>query len=338
VAKAIRETGKLIREQGMSKLLKTSFAALFALALVDPAKSQGWPQQPVKIVVPYAAGGVTDAIARILAQRFTEVFGKPFFVENRLGANGTLAAEAVARSQPDGFTLFMAVTPQIAIAPAMMQVRYDPVKDFVPIGATVTNRFALVVNQKVPAKTVAEFVDYARSQPAKLAYAAAGVGSLPHLAMELFLKRAGLEMINVTYKGASPALTAVIAGEVPTMFAVLSDALPHAANGGIRILAVTSEKRAPQIPDVPTLIESGFPGYVATSWNGLMAPAGTAREIIDRIAAEVAIAMKDEKFVERLRAIDVEPLGNTPEEFKVMVSADIALWAEAVRFAGVKSQ
>jgi tripartite-type tricarboxylate transporter receptor subunit TctC len=320
------------------KLLKVSFGALITLTFVGPAKSQGWPQQPVKIVVPYAAGGGSDTIARIFAQRFSEVFGKPFYVENKVGANGTIAAEEVARSRPDGYTLFMAVTSQIAIAPATMKVQYDPVKDFVPISAVITNTFALVVNQKIPTKTVSEFVDYVRSQPTQLPYSAGGIGSVTQLAMELFLKRAGLKMTNVNYKGASPALTAVIAGEVPTMFAVLSDVLPHAASGSIRLLAVSSEKRAPQVPDVPTLSESEFPGYKAMSWNGLMAPAGTPKQIVDRIAAEVALAMKDPKFVERLSNFGADPLGNSPEKFRAMISADIALWGEAVRIAGIKSQ
>jgi tripartite-type tricarboxylate transporter receptor subunit TctC len=320
------------------KMLKVPFAALIALAFVGAAKSQEWPQQPVRIVVPYAAGGGSDTIARMFAQRFSEVFGKPFYIENKVGANGTIAAEEVARSRPDGYTLFMAVTSQIAIAPAMMKVQYDPVKSFVPISAVITNTFALIVNQKIPTKTVWEFVDYVRSQPTELPYSTGGIGSVTHLAMGLFLKRAGLKMTNVNYKGGSPALAAVIAGEVTAMCAVLSDVLPHVASGSIRLLAVSSEKRALQVSDVPTISESGYPGYKAMSWNGLMAPAGIPKEIVDRIAAEVALAMKDPKFVERLRNFGADPLGNNPEEFKAMISADIALWGEAVKIAGIKPQ
>ena len=244
---------------------------------MGPATAQQWPKKPVKIVVPYAAGGGSDTITRIIAQRFSKVFGNLFYVENRVGANGTIAAEEVARSRPDGHTLFMAVTPQIAIAPAMMKVQYDPVKDFVPISAVITNTFALVVNHDVPANTVPEFVDYVRSQSTQLHYSSGGIGSVTQLAMEIFLKRAGLKMTNVSYKGGSPALAAVITGEVPAMFSVLSDSLPHLASGSIRLLAVSSEKRASQVPDVATLNESGFPGYKAMSWNGLMAPAGTPK-------------------------------------------------------------
>jgi tripartite-type tricarboxylate transporter receptor subunit TctC len=325
----------------MSKLriLKLSFAALVTLALIAPAKSQGWPQRPVKIVVPYAAGGGSDTIARMIADRFSKVFGQQFYVENKAGANGTIAADEVAHSRPDGYTLFMAVTSQIAIAPAMMNVRYDPMKDFVPITAIITNNFALVVNGKVSAKTASEFVKYVRAQPAPLPYSSGGIGSVTNLVMELFLKRAGLKMTNVAYKGASPAMTAVIAGQVPAMFAVLSDALPHATNGSIRLLAVSSENRALQAPDVPTLIESGFPGFTANSWNGLMAPAGTPKEIVDRIAVEVANATEDAAFLERLKNFGADPVADSsPEHFSKMIAADIALWSEAASIAGIKRQ
>ena len=318
------------------RTLNVSIGALIVLAFVCPAKSQQWPNAPVKIIAPYAAGGSADTIARMFAQRFSETFQTSFYVENRTGANGTIAAEAVAHSQPDGYTLFMAATPQIAIAPAMMKVRYDPVKDFVPISALITNTFALVVNGKLPVRTVSDLVGYVRSQPTEVFYATGGIGSVTHLAMELFLKRTGLKMTNVNYKGGSPALAAVVAGEIPIKFSVLSDVLGQAANGDIRILAVASEKRAPQVPEVPTLIESGFPGYKVMSWIGLMAPAGTPKEIVDRIAAEVGVAMKDRKFVKRLKNFGADPLGNSPAEFKAMTQADIALWGEVVGNAGVK--
>jgi tripartite-type tricarboxylate transporter receptor subunit TctC len=316
--------------------LIASIVVPIVFCLGEPAKSQQWPERPVRIIVPYAVGGSADTIARVLARRFSEVFAKSFYVENKAGANGIIAAETAAHSQPDGYTLFMAVTPQIAIAPAMIKVGYDPMKDFVPISAVITNTFALIVNRKIPVETVSDFVDYLRSQPAKLPYSSGGTGSVTHLAMELFLKRAGLQMTNVNYKGGAPALAAVVAGEIPARFSVLSDALPHEASHSVRILAVSGEKRSPQIPEVPTLIESGFPGYKVMSWIGLMAPAGTPKEIVDRISIEVVSAMKDPKLVKQVNDFGAEPLGNTPDEFKAMISADIALWGEAVEIAGVK--
>jgi tripartite-type tricarboxylate transporter receptor subunit TctC len=320
------------------KLLPVCITVLACLAAADSVHAGNWPERPVRIIYPYAAGSVGDGSARLLAQRLSQAFGQPFIVENRLGANGTIATTAVARSPADGYTLLWAITPQIAIAPAMTKLPYDPVKDFVPISAVNTNTFALVVNPKLPVTTVADFVSYVRRQPDKLVYAEGGLGSLGHLSMALLLNRAGLEMTNVSYKGNEPALIDVIAGHVPTMFSLLGDALPHATSGAIRMLAVSSEERSPQTPEVPTVAESGFPGFKTGSWMGLMAPAGTPDVIVNRIAAEVEHTVKDPDFARHLAGLGVEPLGNSPAEFTTMISADIKLWTEAVRIAGVKLQ
>ena len=274
-------------------------------------------------------------MARLLAQRLTDSLAQPFFVENRVGANGIIGADAVARSPADGYTLLWAITPQIAISPAMTKVPYDPVKDFAPISAVSTNNFALVVNPSLPVKTVAQFVDYVRTRSGELVYAEGGVGSISHLAMALFLRRAGLNMTNVTYKGNQPALTDVIAGHVPCMFSLLGDALPQSDSGAVRLLAVASDLRSPQAPNVPTMDEAGFSGFKAVSWYGLMAPANTPKSIVDRIASEIALAVKDAKFVERLAAYVVDPLGNSPQQFAAMIASDIAFWREAVKVAGV---
>jgi tripartite-type tricarboxylate transporter receptor subunit TctC len=313
-----------------------SFAVFALLTLVQPAQSEGWPQRPVRILVPFGAGGNTDIITRIMAQHLGEVFGQQFVVETRPGAAGAIAAEAVARAPADGYTLLMATLPQIAIVPAMTKTPYDPVKDLVPISNIGTNPFVLIVHPSIPANNVAEFVEYARKKPDKLTYVAAGAGSLTHLAMVLFLKRAGIEMIPVMYKGGPMGLTDVIAGHVDAYFASLSVVVPHATSGALRLLAVSGDKRAPQIPDVPTLIESGFPGFKTLLWTGLMAPAGTPKDIINRIAEEVSRAVKDPKVAERLADNGVDALGNSPEEFAATIATDIALWAEAVKVAGVE--
>jgi tripartite-type tricarboxylate transporter receptor subunit TctC len=314
-------------------------AVVTSVASAQPAQSQAWPQRPVKIFVPFAAGGNTDVIARMVAQRLGEAFGQQFVVENRPGASGTRAAEAVARSPADGYTLFVTAVSAIAIVPAMTKTSYDPVKDFAPISAIGTNPFVLVVHPSMPVNTLSEFVGYVRSQPNKLSYVLAGIGGVSHLSMALFLKQAGLDLIPVTYSvGGLAPLTDVIAGHVPIYLAPLSDAVPHATSGALRLLAVSSEKRAPQIPNVPTFMESGFPGFKTLTWNGLLAPAGTPKEIIDRIAKEIASAVKDPKFIERLDAFGVDPLGNTPEEFAAMIAADIPFWAEAAKIAGVEAK
>jgi tripartite-type tricarboxylate transporter receptor subunit TctC len=217
-------------------------------------------------------------------------------------------------------------------------VPYDSQKDFAPITVVGTNPFVLVVHKDVPAKSVAEFVAWAKPQQGKLSYAEGSAGSLTHLSMALFLKRAGLEMTNVSYRGNAPALTDVIAGHLPTMFSNLSDAIPHMQSGAIRILAVSSEARVPQIPNVPTVAELGYPGYKAVTWNGLMAPATTPRPIVDKIAGEVAKASKDPAFIDKLTKLGADPSGITPAEFAELIAADLKLWAEAVAIAGVKLQ
>ena len=250
------------------RLLLASFAALAILGQMGAANAQQWPQKPVRIIYPYAAGSVGDATARLLAQNLSQAFGQPFIVENRLGANGSLAAEAVARAPADGHTLLWAITPQIAINPAMTKVSYDPVKDLAPISTVNTNAFVLIVNPRIPVKTVGDLIDYVRGQSKELAYAEGGTGSIGHLSMALFLNRAGIRMTSVSYKGNEPALTDVIAGHLPIMFSLLGDALPHAAAGTVRLLAVSSEHRSLQAPDVPTIAESGFPGFKTGSWMG----------------------------------------------------------------------
>jgi tripartite-type tricarboxylate transporter receptor subunit TctC len=291
----------------------------------------------VKIIVPFAPGGNADGMARIIGQRLGEVFGQTFVVENRTGAGGTIAVQDVARSPRDGYTLLWGVQPQIVIIPAMQKVNYDPVKDLAPISVLATNPFVLVVNGKLPAKSVTEFVAYVKAQPGKLSYGSSGIGSVAQLAMALFLKRAGLDMTPVHYRGNAPALADVVAGHVPVMFSSLADALPQAQAGNVRLLAISGSKRAAQVPDVPTVAEAGYAGYSVITWNGLMAPAGTPKLIVNQIAAEVARAVKDPAFAERLTKFGVDPLGNNPAEFATLIAAEIPVWIEAVNIAGVKT-
>jgi tripartite-type tricarboxylate transporter receptor subunit TctC len=311
---------------------------LAATALTIPAFAQTWPERPVTIIVPFAAGGNTDGIARMIGQRLGDALGQRFIIENKVGASGALAAEIVAHARPDGYTLFVTAAPVLTIVPKMLAVRYDPIKDFSPISNIATNPFVLVVHKDVPVETVTGFVAYVKAANNTLSYASAGQGSLAHLAMALFLNRAGIEMIHVPYKGNAPALADVIAGHVPAMFSNLSDTLPQVAGGYIRLLAVTGDQRAVQIPDVPTVAESGYPKYKALTWNGLVAPAGTPKEIIDKVAMQVALAARDAKFAEQLASYGVDPLGNTPVEFAGMIADDVAIWADALQAAGIRQQ
>lgn len=319
-------------------ILRKLVAALVVLAACGAnaqAQTQPWPSRTVKIVVPYAAGGNSDVMARVVAQRLTEHFGQTFIVENRVGANGALAADTVARSPADGYTLLWAVTPPMTIAPAMAKLNHDPIKDFAPISAVAINGFVLVVHKDFPPKTVAEFIAHVKAQKEKMSYAEGTAGSVTHLAMALFAKRAGLDMTNVSYRGNAPAMNDVIAGHLNTMFSNVSDALPHAASGAIRLLAVSSAKREAQAPNVPTVAESGYPGFNVVTWNGLVAPTNTPREIVDKVAGEIGRAVKDPQFAGRLKAAGADPLGNTPDEFAALIKADTATWADAVAVTGL---
>jgi tripartite-type tricarboxylate transporter receptor subunit TctC len=317
---------------------KVLLTLAIAVAFSPSAQAQDWPNRPVKIIVPFAPGGNADGMARIIGQRLGEVLGQNFVVENRTGAGGTIAVQDVARSTPDGYTLLWGVQPQIVIIPAMQKVPYDPVKDLAPISVLATNPFVLLVNGRLPVKTVGEFVTWAKAQPGKLSYGSSGIGSVAQLAMALFLKRAGLDMTPVHYRGNAPALADVVAGHVLVMFSSLADALPQAQGGHVRLLAMSGLKRTAQVPDVPTVDEAGYKGFNVITWNGLMAPAQTPKPIIDRIAAEVARAVKDPAFAERLTKFGVDPLGNSPEEFAKLIQQEIPVWIEAVEIAGVKTQ
>ena len=300
--------------------------------------AQAWPQKPVKVIVPFPPGGVTDSIARITADWLTQRLGQPVIAENRPGASGAIAAELVARAEPDGYTLFSAATPQLAIVPHVQKINYDPVKDFAPISIVGTNPFALGCNRKLAATSLKQLVDYARAHPGELSYASPGSGSVGHLTMELFLARAGLKMEAVLYKGGGPAIADVVAGHVPCYFGNLNEILPHAGGGKINVLAVSGEARAPQLPQVPTVAEQGYPGFRTVTWNGYVAPSATPKSIVERLSREIAAGCKDAAFAARLEKIGVDPVCGTPAEFERAVRDDLALWKEAVQAAGIKPQ
>ncbi len=302
-----------------------------------PAHADTWPERPVKIMVPFAAGGPSDSMARITAEDLSAALGQTFVVENEPGAGGAIAGATVVRAASDGYTLYWATPGQITILPAIAKLSYDPTKDLLPITAVGENRFGLVVNPKtLPVATIGQFIDFVRAQPGKIAFASAGAGTITHLAMELLARRANLRMIGIPYKGIAPAFTDVIAGHVPTMFASLADAIEQDKGGTVKLLAVSSRDRVSTVPDVPTVSESGVPGFHIVSWNGLMAPFGTPRVVIERIADEIGRAARTPAFAERLTRLGFAPVGSTPQEFAAAISAEIPIWMEAVRSAGLK--
>jgi tripartite-type tricarboxylate transporter receptor subunit TctC len=310
--------------------------AVLLFILSSSAFAQQWPQKPVKVVVPFPPGGVTDSIARITAEWLAPRLGQPVLAENRPGASGAIAAEFVARSDPDGYTLFSAATPQLAVVPHVQKIAYDPLKDFAPISIVGTNPFALGCNEKFPPKSLAEFVAYVKERPGQLSFASAGSGSVGHLTMALLLARTGLKMEPVLYKGGGPAMADVLAGHVPCYFGNLNELIPHAGGGRVNVLAVSSERRAPQLPQVPTVAEQGYRGFRTVTWNGYVAPAGTPRAIVERIAREIAAGCKDAGFVERLNKIGVDAVCGTPGEFSQAIRDDFIIWREAVLAAGMK--
>jgi len=315
----------------MRKLL---IALLFPLC----AQAQSWPQKPVKVIVPFPPGGVTDTLARITADWLTQRLGQPVVPDNRPGASGAIAADLVARAEPDGYTLLAAATPQLAVVPHVQKITYDPIKDFAPIAIVGKNAFALGCNsEKTPANTLKEFVDYVRARPGQLNYGSPGVGSIGHLTMALFLARAGLKMEAVIYKGGGPAMADVVAGHVNCYFGNFNEILPHAGSGRVRVLATSCEKRAHQLPDVPTVAEQGYPGFRTETWNGLVAPAGTPHEIAERISREIAAGCRDSAFVARLDKSGVDPVCSTPEQFANAIREDLRLWKDAAAAAGMKA-
>ncbi len=311
-------------------------AAIFALA-ASLAAAQDWPQRPVRVVVPFPAGGNTDVQARIVSERLSASLGQQFVVENRVGAAGAIAADFVARAPADGYTVFFAASPQIEIVPLVQKVSYDPIKDFTPVSIVGTNPFVLGVQASLPVNNLKEFVRYVKARPGQLAYASGGTGTIGHLSGALFLSRAGLEMTHVPYKGGAPAVQDLVGGQVQMYFGNASELLQHAKSGKIKLLAVSSEKRAAQLPGIPTVAET-YRGFRTITWNGFLAPAGTPKPIVERLAQEIAKIVREPETIQRLERIGVDPLGDTPAQFEKFIASDAPLWREAVKAAGVKPE
>lgn len=297
-----------------------------------------WPQRPVKIVVPFAPGGNTDSIARITAERLTQGLGQLFIVENKVGAGGAIAADYVAKSPADGYTLLMAAMPVMAILPIITKTNFDPLKDFVAISNVGSNPFVMGVHKSIPATTIEEFVAYVKKNPGKFNYASGGSGSVSHLSAALFVKRAQIEMAHISYKGGAPAVTDLLGGNVQMYFGNFSELFPHVSGGNIRIIGVSSNSRVAQLPQVATIAESGFPGFKTLTWNGLMAPAETSPAIIARLTEAVVKAVKTESTMAKFIQIGVDPIGNSSKEFSETLRSDIAIWSEAAKAANLKME
>jgi tripartite-type tricarboxylate transporter receptor subunit TctC len=303
------------------------------------AQAQGYPTHSIRLIVPFPPGGATDIIARAVAQRWTETLGQSVVVENRPGAGGNIGSDVVAKATPDGYTLLMGTVGTHAInASLYTNMPYDHVKDFAPVILVAGVPNVMEVNPSVPAKTVQEFIAYAKANPGKLNFASSGSGTSIHLSGELFKVMTGVQMTHVPYKGSAPALTDLMGGQVQVMFDNLPPSLPHIKAGKLRPLAVTSATRAPALPDVPTVAESGVPGFEASSWFGVLAPAGTPRPIIDRLNGEVAKWLATPEAKERMLALGANAIGGSPEDFAAHIRAETAKWAKVVKESGAKAE
>ena len=322
----------------MTKLLLALSAAACVCTLSPAAfAAQKYPSKPVRIVVGFAAGGGTDIAARSIAQRLAEATGAAFVVDNRPGAAGNIAADIVARGTPDGHTLLMANS-TIAIPSLYAKLPFDIRKDFIPVSLVALGPSVLSVHPSVAANDVKSFIALAKAQPKKLAYGSGGMGNVTHLAMELLMSMAAVEMVHVPYKGAAPSLTGLVSGEVQALFSSIPAAMTQVNAGKIRALGVSISKRSPALPNVPTIAEAGLPGYYAASWYGLLAPAGTPRAIVDALAKETSVAMRAPDIRDKMLAQGFEPVGNTSAEFAKFIAAEIPRWEKVVKNAGIRGE
>jgi len=315
------------------------FYGLIAALIAAPTWAQSWPTKPIRVMVPFPPGGSTDIVARIVAQKLEKPLGQALVIENRGGAGGTIGAAVGAKAAPDGYFLTFGSTSTHAVAPSVYQkLEYDPVKDFAPISLIAVTPYLLVVNPSVKANTLKELVALMKSQPGKMNFASAGVGSTTHLAMEMLKGATGTFALHIPYNGNGPAGTAVIAGQVEILFGSLPAVLPHAKSGRVRALAVGTPKRSPSLPDVPTVAESGYRGFDASLWLAIMAPAGTPQPVIERLHKEVVAAVSDKATAESLDKNGAEPITSTPAELAAMIRDGVPKYAAIVKAAGVKPE
>jgi|KBSMisStandDraft_5_1062788.scaffolds.fasta_scaffold44868_4 tripartite-type tricarboxylate transporter receptor subunit TctC len=306
-----------------------------ASLMAGTALAQAYPVKPIRFVAAFPAGGPSDIVARAIGRRMSEVLGQSVVIENRTGAGGNIGAEAVAKAAPDGYTVLLGGS-YVTIAPSLYKKPpFDPIRDFAPVSLIVSNQYVLVTHPSVPARTVRDLIKVAKAQPGKLNYASTGPGSPPRLCAELFKSMAGVDMVNITYKGATPALVDMIGGHIDVYFGGISGALPPIAGNKVRPLAVTSNRRSSQLPDIPTVAEAALPGYDITTWFGLLAPAGTPREIVNKLNGVIVAIVGDPEMKNYLIGQGVDPVTNTPEQFAAYIKGEVPKFAKIVKAAGI---
>jgi tripartite-type tricarboxylate transporter receptor subunit TctC len=322
----------------MRKLLHSLLGAIAAASFaLTPALAESYPTRPITLVVAFTPGGPSDILARIVGQKMSEILDQTVIVENKPGAGGNVAATAVARATPDGYTLLVGNNSILATNAALYShVSFDVEKDFIPISLIGSQANILVVNPKLPVKSMPDLIALAKESPGKLSYSSSGYGAAAHLSAELFKSDAHVQIVHVPFKGAAPALQELVAGRVDLMFATTASVAPFITSGTLRALAVTTLTRVPAFPDLPTMDQAGLKGFEATTWHGLVAPAGTPPEIITKLNAAVVAALKDEKVRERLTGLGVDIVGGTQQEFAAYIKSEIPKWTALVRSLGAK--
>lgn len=299
--------------------------------------AQGYPAKSIRFVSPFAPGGSTDTLARLIGQKITESWGQPVVVENRPGAGGTIGSDLVAKAPPDGYTILLTSVSAHAIGPALRgRLPYDPLRDFAAVTQVASGHNILVVHPSLPVKSVRELIALAKSKPGELTFASGGNGTPAHIAGELFKTMAKVEMVHVPYKGGGPAAIAILSGEVSLTFGSIATVLPQVRAGKVRAVAVTGARRSSAVPDLPTISEAGVPGYELNSWYGVLAPAATPREIVAKLSAEVVRILHLPEVRDRIAHEGIEPAGTTPEEFAAYIKAEIAKWARVVKASGAR--
>lgn len=321
--------------------MKVTARALFLFFILAGAvtdlRAQTYPAKPVRVIVGYSPGGATDIMARFIAAKLTESWGQQVLVDNRPGAAGTVGADMVAKAPPDGYTLLMAASPEVAISPSLYsRLPYDPLKDFAPITVAALGPFMLVVHPSVPAKSVKELIAFAKSRPNQLNFASGGNGTAIHLTGELFKTTAGIGMVHVPYKGSGPAVADLLGGQVHLMFEAIPVAMPHVKAGKLRALGIATSKRSPVAPELPTIAESGLPGFEGGTWYGLLAPSRSPKDVVMKLNAEIVRILKTPETHGLLSSRGVEPVGNTPEEFATFIRAEIVKWAKVAKDSGAR--
>ena len=319
-------------------VIRFCFSLIVSLAAA-PASAQSYPVRPVRVIAPFSAGSAIDTLARVIGQKLSDSWGQQMVIDNRVGANGIIGTEAAAKSPADGYTLYFGNIATLAVNPHLYsKLAYDSIRDFEPVSLTASIPVVLVVHPSLPVKSVRELIALAKAHPGQLNYASGGIGSAQHLPMEMLRVAAGINIVHVPYKGLGPAFSDVLGGQVPMMFAGVSNVVPYLKTGRLRVLAIGSPKRSPALPDVPTVAEAGVPGYSFEAWSGYLVPTATPKDVIVKLHADITRTLSIPEVQEKLTALGLDLIGGTPEEFSALIKTDLARFGKLVKEAGIRAE